>query len=271
LAPQAQKTLIVSFYSTLVRFFARKQYTPLKGRRILIWFILLLIAIVLTFSFLVKKRNGIKNRSKDTISEPICPHCAIVLKSEPRRKSKCPACGKYIYVRSKQNLFSSHLLTREDAICVDTFKNLAGFGTDESDFFTTKSELSKRFGKAASSTDTIWQLYNNIIAKAKHIGQVHTVYYQMALFRNRLGKPYFNLLQEAIKAELKNMNIRIIELVKIKNAGNSCPACQQLDGKILSIDQALKTMPIPCESCTYELEGGPPGFCRCYYEPQINS
>lgn len=58
--------------------------------------------------------------------------------------------------------------------------------------------------------------------------------------------------------------------VQILTSDNSCPECKKLEGKILTIEQALSQMPIPCNNCTFELEDGKPGWCRCTYIPIVD-
>ena len=200
-------------------------------------------------------------------ANPACPSCGVLLKRQPKRKKRCPACGEDIYVRFKQNLFLSCLLTRENALCSDALMSM-GMGKD--DFHAAKAELTKRFGKEPSSTDIIWHLYNSrIIPNLGTHANAHVVYYQMALFNYRLGRPFFELLQQACRSELRSYEGKSwIMRVKIRSDGG-CPACQKLEGKIIGLEKALKTMPIPCRECTYRLQGGPPGFCRCDYLPVI--
>jgi hypothetical protein len=48
--------------------------------------------------------------------------------------------------------------------------------------------------------------------------------------------------------------------VKICNSPNGpCDCCKTLNGRIITIEQALRTMPIPNTECTH-------GFCCCFYE-----
>jgi len=49
-----------------------------------------------------------------------------------------------------------------------------------------------------------------------------------------------------------------------------CEACKQVDGKILSIKEALKTMPIPIKECTNYPYNENRSFCVCSYEPECD-
>jgi len=225
--------------------------------------LIILLLVVVSIWFLI---GHIGKSSNKTASIAACPNCGVILNKIPKRKTKCHECKEYIYVRSKQTLFSSHFLTKEDAVTVDAVRELAGFGIDKNHYIKKKAILAKKFGREPNSHDVIWSLYNSRIPKVQDYNEASMIYYSMALYHNKLDKPYFSVLQASHRAELKAMNRRIIKAVRIKNSGDSCEACQKLDGKIFSISQALKEMPIPCKQCTYSLQGGKLGFCRCYYE-----
>jgi len=58
--------------------------------------------------------------------------------------------------------------------------------------------------------------------------------------------------------------------VRIKNCGEGgCNECKQMHGKIIDISTALKEMPLPNTSCSFDLYRNGHSFCRCTYEPII--
>lgn len=213
------------------------------------------------------KRNG--NIEKEL--EMACPHCKNILKQKPQRKKKCPFCGNDIYVRSKQKIFSSPFLNKEDALAMDWLKKLGDFGIKDSDFINKRKELSEKFGKEAKSTDVIWGLFNELILKTKDLCLLKTIYYSMALFLNEDGKDCFTILQQSAKMELMRFKQEgFIEKVKILTAGkDSCEACRCLENKIFTIEEALKKMPIPCKECTHKIHNNKKSFCRCCYLAKI--
>lgn len=97
------------------------------------------------------------------------------------------------------------------------------------------------------------------------------IYYDMALFLNEEGKDYRLPLQQAAKMKLLSFKKEgVIEKVEISSGGEgTCEACNQLDGKIFPIEDALKKMPLPFEKCTNSMEHGNPGFCMCMYLPVL--
>lgn len=98
-------------------------------------------------------------------SPPACPSCNAILRKKPARKTKCPFCGKSIFVRSTQKIFPSILLTEDDARAADWVGKLEMFGVDDSLFFLKRKELSEKFNSQAKSSDVIWGLFNDLLFK----------------------------------------------------------------------------------------------------------
>lgn len=212
------------------------------------------------------------NSNTEKESEPICPYCQKVLEKKPQRKVKCAFCNQDIYVRSKQKIFSSDLLNKEDAIAVDWLKNLENYGIKDRDFISEKRELSKKFGKEAQATDVIWGIFNELLLKTKDLHSLKMIYHDMALFLNQQEKDCFKVLQQSVKMELmKFKNEGFVKKVSILTAGkDSCEACQRLGNKVFTIKEALEKMPIPCKECTHTLYDEKQGFCRCCYVAVID-
>jgi hypothetical protein len=189
------------------------------------------------------------------------------LDKAPKRKARCPHCGQDIYVRTVQTAFSTSLLTREDAVCVDTLKLLGDSGIA---FRRTADELAVEAGRNPESCEVVRRMFSNLLRQAKQEGTSRMVYHQMALFEYRLGQPFFELLQQAQRAELLWMRTQpYVKATRIE-CGDSCPACRSLHGKIISVADALATMPVPCRECTHELEDGKPGWCMCIYLAEMD-
>ncbi len=196
---------------------------------------------------------------------PICPHCNIILEKPPKRKKKCPNCGNYIYVRTRQKIFPTIYLTEEQAKCVDWIKR---FGISEEEYKQVHKELSKKFGSEPRPSDIIWGVLNNWVIKAgDDYGYLSYIYYLMASFTYDEGKKgYFDLLQLSRKYELLKLKDAGIQKVKILST-KECESCAQLDGEIFTIEEALEKMPIPNRNCTFTFgnEDRKEGFCRCIY------
>ena len=181
------------------------------------------------------------------MTQRLCPYCHKALKKNPKRKSKCPHCSQYIFVRSRQNLFTGSLLTEEQARAVDWFYITAGYGITKEIYFKKKMELSKKFAKESSYSDIIWGLFNDaIILNSDDYHILSMIYYQMAIFLEEEGKDPFPLLQDHIKMQLLGYQKKGAKKVKIMSIDDriTCDDCKKLDGKIMTVEEALKRMPI---------------------------
>jgi len=212
------------------------------------------------------------------VREPRCPYCSKALDEMPKRKKKCPSCGRYIFVRSGQDLFPSILLTEQDARVVDHFHTLKGISTfevREADFFRERDELAERFGRQPASGDVLWSLYGRLAYDFGAAGKLPPplLYFLMAHFLYDEGREFRHLLQQSHEMELTEYRESpFVEKVRILTGGDaSCEACQQLEGKVLTLDKASELMPIPCRECTFELHPGKPGWCRCICLPVLDS
>lgn len=95
-------------------------------------------------------------------------------------------------------------------------------------------------------------------------------YYEKAIELSKKGKSPFNKLRLASKMELLNYQKEsFIKKVRILTAKNSCKNCQKQNNKSYSIQEALKEMPIPCRSCTFDLNQNGKYFCRCTWLADI--
>ncbi len=197
-----------------------------------------------------------------------CPHCGSWLKKRPKRKSKCPICSNSIYVRNGK-LFTLDELTVEDFL--EKFEHL---GVDKSHFEEKRKILKERFKTEPSTHDVIWGILNELILEnANDYSILRNIYYELALIVNKEKKEFFHLLQKSMEMRLKDMQKdRVIEKLRITAVGydDTCEECQKLDGKIISIKEALRQMPIPNRNCTTSIDGGKRGFCRCEYLVHID-
>ncbi len=148
-------------------------------------------------------------------------------------------------------------------------KILEGYGLTEKKYLKAKEDLTQRFGFTPSEGDIIWGLSNQLILEAMgDWNRLTMIYLGQALFLHQSGRDCFKLLQERAKCELREQQKSdVVEKVEVSTAGNiSCPDCQKLAGKIFTIEEALKEMPIPVKDCSHKINPeAPNGWCRCCY------
>ena len=209
-----------------------------------------------------------KNCNESLHLQAFCPHCGSWLEKRPKRKSKCPICNNYIYVRNGK------LFTLDEIIVADFLEKFEYLGIDKSNFKEKRKIFKERFKTEPSTHDIIWGILNELILKnANDYYILSKLYYELALIAYKEEKNFFRLLQKSMEMKLKDMEkVGVIEKVEIIAAGydDVCEECSKLNGKIFSMEEALRQMPIPNRNCTTSINDGKRGFCRCIYVAHID-
>lgn len=100
----------------------------------------------------------------------------------------------------------------------------------------------------------------------------------MKLFKEALelhdnNEEFFHIRQESARLKLISHQNRSSKPLRIL-AGNtryqSCEVCRQNNGKILTAEEALETMPIPHKECKHNPNENGEGWCRCSYVTHID-
>jgi len=179
-----------------------------------------------------------------------CPYCNENLQSKPKRKKKCPRCGKHIYVRKGQ------LRTEQDIAA----ERLERFGISPAMFERHRKALSRQFGFRASLNDTIWRCLNVSLANTHDLQDRQALYYEMAQLVRTEQRDPLPYLREANMCILRHLQAHGFTKVKTHTCNDDivCAPCQAASKKIFDIDYALRALPIP-NNCTSETS------CRCWY------
>ena len=146
-------------------------------------------------------------------------------------------------------------------------KNLERYDIKNKQFEKEKKELSKRFKKEASDRDVIWSLFNKLILKyVNNFQELSSIYYDMAIFLNEEGKSSYDMKYQSIKMRLLHYKQNDVKKVRwVASLGErTCKKCEALDGKIFTIEKALKDIPLLVKNCK-NLEDG----CRCTLVPIV--
>lgn len=209
----------------------------------------------------------------------MCPYCEAILDKRPQRKKKCPECDNYIYVKTLPTTQEKVLVTESQASEIDAewarrnwrqrwLTSLFSLGISEANFEQVKSRISAKLKKDASDKDVVWSLLNQAIQNnSDDFNLLHRIHYTMALFLDEEKRDFKPLLVDAARLQIMYYKQRGVSEVRIMSAGagNSCESCQKQDGKIYTVDEALRLMPIPCDECAKPGLSGQLGFCRCQY------
>jgi hypothetical protein len=82
-------------------------------------------------------------------AENRCPHCDVDLERRPSRKTKCPNCGNFMYVRTRPYDMMQVLVTYEEAELIDRQRSVTsgihdGFIYEAESLDAMRKELTKR-------------------------------------------------------------------------------------------------------------------------------
>ena len=204
------------------------------------------------------------------IQSAICPHCGTELSPIPRRKKKCPECGHFVFVRTRSEDGIRLLLTEEQALFHDYYKRLEHHGIDNKVIYNVRQRLAKQFNIIEPfDGDVIWAALNEKLMHSMKAGdwnELKLLYHTEADFLRDTDKPFFRVLQESVRAELRGYEERGASAVEVRGtigaAYENCNSCNQVKGKRMSVAQALDSMPIPPPDCAN-------GMCRCWYAPIV--
>lgn len=137
------------------------------------------------------------------------------------------------------------------------------------EFYNYLNQNQKKNEPKFSINDQVWGFLNNraLTQAAKNDFQSSSyTYYLMALFVAEIeGKSPTTALTGCQKMSLYEKQNGYSDSVTIIPAGNGCDSCNALSGTVLTIKEALKTMPLPHKDCTFDLFGNGISFCRCLY------
>jgi len=118
-----------------------------------------------------------------------CPYCHQSLSKVPGSKTKCPHCGKFMFVRTRPKDNARIIVTKDEVDKIDEeWAIVAGthdvFVAEKEEFAKEKEILRKRFGgKEPSDNDVRWGLLNKQLmeyAKNGDWGLYRNAKFQMA-------------------------------------------------------------------------------------------
>lgn len=188
----------------------------------------------------------------------LCPYCKHEFPDKLKRNRKCPQCGKPIIIRQ------GIPLTEDEAKIRDWLQKINWLGVSRRAFDEERRALSERFGVKASINDTLWSLLNTMVVQKQGDDQ-QQLYYHMADIVRTEGKDPNPYIETAIRLSLQGYQRDGVQRVEITGANDNyvCPTCKRLYGMVFTIQEALRTMPIPM-NCSSKYG------CRCVYAPVID-
>lgn len=221
-----------------------------------------------------KESESPRKESESTLAVKLeCPTCKQALEKYSRFRFKCPHCRNWIYYSRDDRLVTKEEYDRLRAEYNEAWlqrakeEELATIGLDEAMIQRRAKDLLTKTGVTQNRFAVIQHLFNETILKLKDLNEMEERYRNLAGILNRAGEESFSILKAAAKTRLAIFRKEGFKNVSIV-AGQGCEACRQLDGKVLSITEALRTNPLPIKECANYPWNEELSFCTCWYSSE---
>ena len=173
-----------------------------------------------------------------TLEDPACPYCGAVQDPPPQRRRKCRDCGETIHTRTDQEARKRYLITASEADRLHRQQ---------------RDEHWKELSKAVE-----------VASRAGDLNALASAYGQQSYFLFHEGRPHRHVAQEAARCRLLHFQQIGVPRVSVMTCKDErvCEYCRSLEGKVFTVAEALRTMPLPGPGCD-------DGMCRCSYSPEL--
>lgn len=142
---------------------------------------------------------------------------------------------------------------------------LARFYLGETDLEMTKRRALRYENRTISDEEAVLALLTGLMRDSQDLQQKAHLMEGIAEYQSSLGDDPRPVLSEMHKMELTIFKEIGFERVNITCRTDACPQCRPQDGKVLSVDEALSSMPLPHRDCTKLPHSKARPFCRCRY------
>ncbi len=143
-------------------------------------------------------------------------------------------------------------------------EDLSLLGVTPKDFEEKKNDLAKSEKVEVKENDVIWELYNDLLKKALNFEILQMIYWNMAIFKDKLGQKSFEFQQKSHQSRLLHLFHQGNTKVKINAIGCSS-SCRKLHNLIISVPNALRNLPVPNPKCESILHSSNM-FCSSIYQ-----
>jgi len=127
-------------------------------------------------------------------------------------------------------------------------EELSVLGVTVRDFEEKKNNLAKLSEIEVNKNDVFWELYKDLLKKALNFEILHMIYWNMAIFKDKLGENSFEFQQKSHQSRLLHLMHQGKTKVKI-NASGCSYSCSKLHNLILPLSNAINNLPIPNPKC----------------------
>jgi len=144
---------------------------------------------------------------------------------------------------------------------------LSLFGVTDEAWGDARRDLDSRGGGAFSESDVLWSILNRLVSDnlvSSDFSALKSLYFQMGLFSVGEGRESFDCFRRSSEMALRSLQRGGVSRVAISTAGrgNACPECYRQNDREVSVEEAIRTLPLPHANCS-----SPYGYCRCTWVP----
>ena len=127
-------------------------------------------------------------------------------------------------------------------------EELTAFGITSKDYADKKRFLAKSTKTKVNQNDVIWELFQDLSKKAFSYEMLQMLFWNMAVFKDKLGQKSFEYQQKSHKSRLLDLKQKGETKVKINATGCSA-SCRKIHNLVLPLEKALKNLPVPNPKC----------------------
>jgi len=242
----------------------------------------IIFSIEATKRMLEKKASEVQKEVAPDDPKPItpgekleCPSCNQIIEKYSKR-GKCPLCKNWVHY------FNGQLYTPEESRRVkDEFYNsrfrkrvmdeaLANLGITEEMMQDREKKMVGSSGMQTSRASVFNSLFNESILKVKDLREMELRQEDGIHVLNQMGADSFALQKARAMTQLARLKKDKFKKVRIYAHG-TCDACAALSGKVMTIEEAKKTLPVPIrDECQNRREGEKYAMCFCSYEGEMD-
>lgn len=207
-----------------------------------------------------------------------CPYCGHGFSAMPRRKQKCPVCHQDVFPRRRPSELDKRLVTEAEAAAIESewtarqhrmewLSRLSPFGVTDQTLDDARRDLDSRGASAFSESDVLWSILNRLVSDSlagSDFSALRSLYFLMGLFSVEGGRESSALFRRSSEMALRSLQRSGVSRVAISTAGrgNACPECYRQNENEVSVEEAIRTLPLPHAACSSSY-----GYCRCVFVP----
>ncbi|GEM_PF-6675267 len=195
----------------------------------------------------------------------ICPHCQYLFEKVSGSKRRCPQCKGEIIVRTDNRvklLFTPEGAERFDADRQRRYnrnnliREYVGW-VDGGIFDEQKAVLKTTTNRTLSDEEFTLHLLNEQLESKESQDDLwlqRQLYFTIARLQNQMGLDPYDAKAAFFRCDLLHSAQQFGHDSKVRvHTGCKCDDCGKVDGKVMSIQEALVRMPLPVRGCEMEI------------------